>query len=99
MKPILKEPIITEKYTRLGEQEENKQYAFEVDPDANKLQIREAIEEKFNVKVQSVRTMIHPPKRVNRYTRTQIISGKGPRIKRAVVTLEGKDEIDLFENI
>ena len=61
---IIKRPLVTEKTTRL--QEELNQYAFEVDARANKIQIKHAIEEIFNVDVVKVATMIMPLKRGRR---------------------------------
>ena len=51
---VLKAPIITEKATKLGQQN---QYVFEVDPSANKLQIKRAIKQMFDVDAVSVRTV------------------------------------------
>ena len=95
---VIIRPVLTEKYTRLGEREANKQYAFEVDVDANKVEIKKAIEAKYSVEVLTCRTYIQRPERKMQYTRTRIIKGKTRRKKRAVVTLVGEQEINLFEN-
>ena len=86
---IIKAPVVTEKATTLG-QEEGK-YLFKVDPKANKLEIKEAIEKLFNVKVTSIRTLNVKPKkrRVGRYT------GLTNRTKKAIVTLAEGQTIDL----
>ena len=55
MVSILVRPIITEKMTELGDK---RQYAFEVPPSVNKIEVCKAVEKKFNVKVTSVRTVI-----------------------------------------
>lgn len=88
---VLRRPVITEKTDLLAEQ--LNQYVFEVAKNANKNQIREAIESIFDVSVLDVRTMVMPgkPRRWGRHvTRT-------PAWKKAVVTLADGDRIDMFE--
>jgi large subunit ribosomal protein L23 len=77
---IIFAPIITEKTASL---EEKNTYVFKVDVRANKTQIKQAIENAFNVKVENVNTLnVHPKtKRVGRYT------GKTKRYKKAIVKL------------
>ena len=89
---LIKRPIITEKTTRLMEQ--NK-YCFMVDPRANKTQIKSAVEEIFKVKVKSVNTLnlLGKLKRMGRY------EGRRPSWKRAVVTLEQGSRIEFFEGV
>lgn len=100
MEQLILRPVITEKYTRLSERDDKeKQYAFEVAMEANKIQIKNAIEAIYGVEVKSVRTLIKRAERVSRYTRTRIIRGKTKRIKRAIVTLPMGQEIDFFENV
>jgi len=88
---IIIRPVISEKSTE--QTEVLKQYVFEVASAANKIQIREAIETIFDVKVKQVRTMVMPAKRGRRgrafYMRTS-------QWKKAIVTLVDGDEIDLF---
>ena len=88
---IIQRPIITEKSTRLLDTE-NK-YAFRVDPAANKMQIKEAVEKLFNVKVVRVTTMNlrGKPKQV-RFGQP----GKRPNWKKAIVKLNEGDSIELF---
>ena len=70
-------------------------YTFVVAPDANKVEIRQAVEAIFSVKVTKVNTLNRKGKRkLNRRTRT---TGKRPDLKRAVVTLAEGETIDLFE--
>ena len=78
---IIFAPIITEKSATMAE--ENNTYVFKVDVRANKTQIKQAIENAFNVKVENVNTLnVHPKnKRVGRYT------GKTNRYKKAIVKL------------
>ena len=90
---VLVRPLITEKATRLHG--ENK-YAFEVQAHANKVQVKEAVEKGFNVKVTSVNVMIMKgkPYRV-RGNRTK----HGGDWKKAVVTLAPDDKLELFEGM
>ena len=88
---IIKRPIaMTEKATRLKEQ--NK-VVFEVSPDANKIQIRQAIEALFSVKVTEVNTLIQRGK-VKRMGRGV---AKRRNSKKAIVTLREGDEIQFFD--
>ena len=94
---ILIRPIITEKMTRLSE--EGKHYAFEVDKQANKIEIRKAIEERYpGVTVSSVRTMIVRGKRRRRFTRRGLIEGRQRSYKKAIITLSD-GTIDFFEDV
>ena len=85
---ILKAPVITEK-SEIAK--EAGKYTFKVDSKANKLEIKEAIEKIFNVKVTAIRTINVKPKkrRVGRYT------GLTNRTKKAIVTLKEGQTIDL----
>jgi large subunit ribosomal protein L23 len=91
MKTVLKRPIVTEKMTNL---QDKRQYAFEVDLDANKIEIARAVEKKFNVTVQSVRTMVSEGKWKEQLTRRGRFSGRRPNWKKAMVTLKDGDKID-----
>jgi len=83
--------MITEKSTR--QKEEGRQYVFEVDRDANKIEIQIAVERLFKVKVLQVRTcnVLGKMKRLGRR------QGKRADWKKAVVTLKEGDRIDFFE--
>ncbi len=87
---IVKRPVITEEST-IQTQTRN-QYVFNVDPRANKHQIRDAIERMFDVKVVSVNTMNYVGK-VRRRGRTL---GRRANWKKAVITLRQGDTIDLI---
>jgi large subunit ribosomal protein L23 len=88
---VIRRPITqTEKATRL--RADNNQVVFEVDRRANKIQIREAVETLFDVKVVSVNTMIFRGK--VRRTRRQLV--QRPNWKKAVVTLQEGDDIQFF---
>ena len=89
---VLLAPVISEK--SYGLLDENK-YTFEVHPQANKTQIKIAVEKVFNVKVTSVNTINRPGKR----KRTRIGFGTRNSTKRAVVSLAAGDRIDVFGQI
>ncbi|MBM4165910.1 MAG: 50S ribosomal protein L23 [Ignavibacteria bacterium] len=93
---ILHRPIVTEKMTRMGEKG---QYAFEVDLHANKIEIKRAIEKKFNVNVESVRTMSVKGKTKSQMTKRGRFVGKTRHWKKANITLKKGDKIEFFENI
>ena len=89
---IIQEPVITEKATILRE---GNKYAFRVDSKANKIQIRQAVEEIFGVRVTDVRT-INVRGKMKRFRRGM---GKKPNWKKAIVTLRDGDIIDVFEGV
>ena len=88
---IIKKPLISEKGAALAET--SNIYAFEVSTKASKPEIRAAVESLFKVKVSSVRTMVcHGDiRRVGRF------SSKRPNWKKALVTLEKGQKIELFQ--
>ena len=90
---ILKRPLITEKIS--SQTDELGKYAFEVDKRANKIEIKKAIESRFDVDVTRVRTMnvLGKIKRMGKFT------GRQSSWKKAVVTLKPGQTIDFFENI
>jgi len=93
----LKKPVITEKMTALTES--SNRYGFVVDTDANKLQIKTAIEEMYNVSVDRVNTMNFKGKHKTRYTKTGWVQGRTNKFKKAIVTLAEGDTIDFYSNI
>jgi large subunit ribosomal protein L23 len=93
---IIYRPIVTEKMTNM---QEKGLYAFEVDPNANKIDIARAVEKRFNVKVKNVRTMNFKGKTKTQMTRKGRFQGKTSRYKKAVITLKQGDKIELFGNI
>ena len=87
---IVIRPVVSEKsYAGL----EGNAYTFLVAPEANKTEIKEAIQQIWNVHVESVRTM----NRKGKVTRTRLGSGRRPDQKRAVVKLRTGDSIEIFE--
>lgn len=103
---IIKRPLLTEKSTNLRETggapeafSEDETYAqkhvFEVVRDANKIEIRAAIEKLFNVTVTDVHTQVvrGKEKRLGRFV------GRKPTTKKAIVTLSPGDTIEMFEGV
>jgi large subunit ribosomal protein L23 len=78
---------------------DKRQYAFEVDINANKIEIARAIEKKFNVTVESIRTIRCKGKRKSQMTKRGRIPGKRADFKKAIVTLKLDQKIDFFENV
>ncbi|MCB2412176.1 50S ribosomal protein L23 [Demequina sp. TTPB684] len=86
---ILIKPVVSEKSYGLMDQGK---YTFEVDPRANKTEIKIAVEQIFGVKVESVNTI----NRKGKTRRTRFGLGKRKDIKRAIVTVAGDGAIDIF---
>ena len=94
---ILIKPIVTEKLTVQGEK--LNRYGFIVDREANKLQIKAAVEQAYNVTVADVNTVSYHGKRKSRYTKAGMLKGRTNHYKKAYVTLAGEDKIDFYANI
>ena len=94
---ILRKPIITEKMTDQGEK--LNRYGFIVDKKANKIQIKKAVEEMYDVTVVAVNTIIYGGKSKSRFTKTGIINGKTSSFKKAIITLAEGDTIDFYSSI
>jgi large subunit ribosomal protein L23 len=90
---VIVRPVVSEKSYALND---TGAYTFVVHPDANKIQIRQAIEAIFGVRVLKVNTLNRPGKR--KRNRRATTFGKRPDTKRAIVTLIGDDRIELFES-
>ena len=90
---IILKPLVTEKGSKL--REKGNKYLFKVAYDANRLEIKRAVATIFNVKVKSVHTMIAHGK----IKRLGAFKGPRPDWKKAVVTLEAGQTIDLFEQV
>lgn len=91
---ILIRPRVTEKVNQQMEKENR--YTFVVDKRANKLEIKDAVESFYNVKVAEVNTIIIPAKSKSRFTKAGFIQGRKPGFKKAIVTLAEGESIDLF---
>ncbi len=95
---VLIKPLITEKMTAVTEKFPNR-FGFVVDKRASKNQIKAAVEQTYNVTVESVNTMNYLGKAKSRFTKTGIMSGRKNSIKKAVVTVEDGQIIDFYSNI
>ena len=94
---IILKPIVTEKMTTAGEK--LNRYGFEVVRTANKVEIKKAVEELYNVQVLDVNTLIVAPKTKQRYTKSGLIRGAKAAYKKAIVTLKEGETIDFYSNI
>ncbi len=90
---VIVQPLLTEKGTLLKDTQN--QYIFSVHPEANKIQVKQAIELIFDVKVRKVATM----NRLGKMRRLRQRAGRRPSWKRAVVSLEAGHELELFEGV
>lgn len=93
VRTILRRPLLTEKATIA--RETANEYVFEVARDANRIQIKEAVENRFDVKVTSVRTVSVKGK----VKRMGMHQGKRADWKKAYITLQEGNTIDLFEQM
>jgi large subunit ribosomal protein L23 len=94
---ILLKPIVTEKMTSQGDK--FNRYGFIVAKNANKIEIKKAVEELYGVTVESVNTMRYGGKVKTRYTKSGVMTGKSPATKKAVVTIAKGNTIDFYSNI
>ena len=87
---VLIRPIITEKNVKLAE---TRKYVFEVAQDANKIDVKNAVEEAFKVKVVDVNiiNVRKKPRKVGKY------EGLRPAVRKAIVTFSDKDKLDIYE--
>ena len=90
---VIRKPVVSEKSYALLD---SGVYTFVVHPDANKVQIRQAVESVFGVRVRNVNTLNRKGKR--KRNRRRATFGKRPDTKRAIVTLAAGDRIELFES-
>ena len=74
-------------------------YGFVVERSANKIQIKNAVEQRYNVSVADVNTVNYHGKRKSRFTKAGILKGRTNHFKKAYVTLAGEDKIDFYSNI
>ena len=92
---IIQKPLITEKGTHL--RETANRYVFRVDVNANKHQIKRAVEELFSVRVKDVRTAVYRGKPKTVMNRSGRFIGRSPNWKKAYVTLAEGETIDVFD--
>ncbi len=94
---ILLKPIITEKMTIQGEK--MNRFGFIVEKEANKIQIKKAVEDLYSVTVENVNTMRYGGKTKSRFTKSGVVKGKANAFKKAIVTLSEGETIDFYSNI
>ena len=94
---VLIKPIITEKATSASELQNC--YSFLVNTNANKVEIKKAVELAYGVSVDKVRTLNYGPERKTKYTKTGIQFGKTNATKKAVVQVVEGDVIDFYTNL
>ena len=94
---IILKPIITERSTLL--REKSNKFVFEVDPRANKREIRLAVEKLFNVKVRDVKTSMIRGKPKTTFMRAGRFTGKRSDRKKAIVKLSQGETIDIFDQV
>jgi large subunit ribosomal protein L23 len=93
---VLKKPLVTEKVSALNEKGK---YGFIVAIDANKVEIKNAVEKQYGVTVEKVNTMRVMGKQKSRYTKTGVLEGSKPNYKKAIVTLASGEVIDFYSNV
>jgi large subunit ribosomal protein L23 len=93
-KTILVKPIITEKASKLSDKRNT--YLFVVNRKVNKIEIKTAVEQQYNVTVDSVNTAIMPGKPKSRSTKTAVVRGTKSAYKKAYVTLTPGEVIDIL---
>jgi large subunit ribosomal protein L23 len=93
---VLKKPLVTEKVSALNEKGK---YGFIVDADANKVEIKKAVEKQYGVNVEKVNTMNVMGKLKTRYTKAGVLSGRKPNDKKAIVTVAENEVIDFYSNV
>ena len=94
---IIIKPIVTEKMNAAGEK--LNRYGFRVVRTANKVEIKKAVEEMYNVQVVDVNTLIVAPKVKQRYTKSGLLRSAQQAYKKAIVTLKEGETIDFYSNI
>jgi large subunit ribosomal protein L23 len=93
---VLKKPLVTEKVSALNEKGK---YGFIVDAEANKVEIKKAVEKQYGVNVERVNTMNVMGKLKTRYTKAGVLAGRRPNYKKAIVTLAEGEVIDFYSNV
>ncbi len=93
---ILIGPLVTEKMSAMNEKGK---YGFIVDPSANKVEIKKAVEKMYAVNVEKVNTLVVLGKNKTRSTKAGAVTGRRPTIKKAIVTLAAGEVIDFYSNV
>ena len=96
MSAIIIKPLVTEKTDRLGKLN---RYTFKVAKDANRLEIKKAIEAMYGVKVEDVNTAVIPGKLKVRYTKKGTTRGIRAAFKKAYITLKEGETLDIYATL
>ncbi|MFN5620513.1 MAG: 50S ribosomal protein L23 [Flavobacteriales bacterium] len=97
MKQILIRPLVTEKMSAITDKQGK--YGFIVNRDANKIEIKHAVEKSYGVTVMKVNTINVDGKRKFRYTAKGIIEGRSQSYKKAIIKLQAGETIDFYANV
>ena len=97
MKQILLRPLVTEKMSAITDKQGK--YGFIVNRDANKIEIKQAVEKNYGVTVLKVNTINVDGKRKFRYTAKGIIEGRSQAFKKAIISLQAGETIDFYANV
>jgi large subunit ribosomal protein L23 len=97
MKEILIRPLVTEKMS--AQTDKQGKFGFIVNRDANKIEIKQAVEKSYGVTVVKVNTLRYDGKRKFRYTAKGIIEGRAKGYKKAIVKLQPGETIDFYANV
>ena len=95
MKEIIKKPVVSEKSSEMNEAGK---YTFIVDKDCNKIEIAKAVEKMYGVTVQDVNTIRYSGKVKSKYMKSRVVSGRRPAFKKAIITVNKGDMIDIYGN-
>jgi len=98
MNQVLVRPLITEKMTNISADQAGK-YGFIVNPDANKIEIKKAIEKKFDVHVVDIATINYSGKTKTQFRKSGRFEGKTAKFKKAIITLKEGETIELFAQV
>ena len=93
---VLIKPLVTEKVSALNEEG---RYGFVVEMKANKIQIKQAVEQMYGVTVEDVNTMIYQGKSKSRYTKSGLITGRTGSYKKAIVKVAEGEVIDFYSGV
>ena len=97
MMNVILKPLVTEKAT--NDSELRNRYTFLVKKNANKVEIKNAVQERYSVTVNKVRTQIYGPERRTKYTKSGIQNSKSVVRKKVIVQLVEGDSIDFYNNL
>ena len=93
---VLIKPLITEKASSLNEKGK---YGFVVYKNANKVQIKNEVEQMYGVTVENVNTMVYRGKQKTRYTKSKVVKGRTKSFKKAIITVKDGEVIDFYSGV